>query len=82
MDEGTIGILILLGISGVVGAVTHWFYRRFISACLFSAFVTTVFFQSVAFFAPRLSRPFLPDRCGCRGWHLICYCAGRWRGSP
>jgi hypothetical protein len=49
MSEINIGILILLGISGVVATVTHCFYRRFIGACFLSAFVATLLFQIAAF---------------------------------
>jgi len=49
MSESTIGILILLGISGVVAAVTHCLCRRFIVACFLSAFFATVLFQIAAF---------------------------------
>lgn len=49
MSESTIGILILLGISGVVATVTHSLCRRFIIACFLSAFVSTVLFQIAAF---------------------------------
>ena len=45
MNEATIGILILLTISTVVAAVTHWFCPRFLLACLYAAIITTVLFQ-------------------------------------
>lgn len=45
MNEATIGILILLTIGAVVAAVTHWFCRRFLIACLYAAIIATVLFQ-------------------------------------
>jgi len=60
MSDGTIGILIFLGISGVVAAVTHWFYRWFIIACLLSAFVATLLFQIAAFLHLGYLEPFFP----------------------
>jgi hypothetical protein len=50
MSESTVGILILLGISGVAATVTHCFYCRFLPACFLSAFVATLMFQVAAFF--------------------------------
>jgi hypothetical protein len=49
MSESMIGILILLGISGVAATVTHCFYHRFIGAFFLSAFVATLLFQIAAF---------------------------------
>lgn len=60
MSESTIGILILLGISAVVAAVTHCFYRRYIIACLLSAFVATLLFQIAVFLRLGYLDPFFP----------------------
>jgi len=60
MSESTLGILILLGISGVVATVTHCFYCRFIPACFLSAFVATLMFLSAAFFRLGYLDPFFP----------------------
>jgi len=49
MSESTIGILVLLGISFVVSAVTHCFCHRFIIACFLAALVATLFFQIAVF---------------------------------
>jgi predicted phage tail protein len=45
MNEATIGVLILLTISTIVAAVTHWFCPRFLIACLGAAIIATVLFQ-------------------------------------
>ena len=60
MSESTVGILILLGISGLVATVTHCFYRRFLPASLLSAFVATLMFQVTAFFRLGYLDPFFP----------------------
>lgn len=60
MIEGTIGILILLGISGVVAAITHWICGRFVVACLLSAFVATVLFQIAVSLSLGHLDPFFP----------------------
>jgi len=49
MSESTIGILVLLGISFVVSAVTHCFCHRFIFACFLSALVAMLLFQFAVF---------------------------------
>jgi hypothetical protein len=60
MSESTIGIFILLGISGLVAAVTHCICRRYIFACLLSAFVATLLFQIGVFLRLGHLDPFLP----------------------
>ena len=59
MSEGTIGILILLGISVLVATVTHCLCRRYIIACFLSAVVATLLFQTVAFLRLGYLDPFL-----------------------
>jgi hypothetical protein len=49
MSESTIGILVLLGISFVVSAVTHCFCHRFIFACFLSTLVAMLLFQFAVF---------------------------------
>jgi hypothetical protein len=60
MSESTIGILILLGISGLVASVSHCFCRRYIFACFLSAFVATLLFQISVFLRLGHLDPFFP----------------------
>jgi hypothetical protein len=60
MNEGTIGIILLLGISATVAAGIHLFYPRFVLACLFSAVAATVLFQAVCYLQLGYIDPFFP----------------------
>jgi|688.fasta_scaffold976618_2 hypothetical protein len=60
MSESTIGILVLLGISFVVSAVTHCFCHRFIFACFLSTLVAMLLFQFAVFLYLGHLDPFFP----------------------
>ena len=49
MDSGIVGILVLLGVSVVVGAFCHAFIRSFTGACTTTALCSTVLFQCAAY---------------------------------
>ena len=60
MNESTMGIIVLLGISATVAIGIHWFYPRFVLACLFSAVAATVLFQAAAYLHLGHLDPFFP----------------------
>jgi hypothetical protein len=60
MNEGIVGIIVLLGLSAGVAIGIHLFYPRFFLACLFSAATATVLFQAAAYFHLGHLDPFFP----------------------
>ena len=59
MNDGAIGMLVLIAISAVTAIVVHLLIRRYAIASLIAAILSTAIFQGIAFLHVRYLDPFL-----------------------